>query len=204
MALMGGTYDAWKVAGSLRRGRLDVGDAEHVIIGTTVQDPTPAPIRDLFGQPIAEHMAPPPRNLALQRLDQLLHNKDIALAIKSDGSTRWGDKYRALTLPGRTMHHELWFCDPLNYGAMLAIRTGPQEIGISLVTRFRDRGMRQVDGYLRRVDRTPNPDGTASEHIGEIIPVPDEDTYFRLAGWKAAPPPESRDTHASLMRSKRT
>lgn len=200
LALCVGTYDTWTVAGSLRRGRLDVGDAEHVVIPKMHQPPAPEPIRDLFGNVVADYTPPKPRNLLIERLDQLLADGQIKQAIKSDGRTRWGDRYRALVLPGNTMHHELWMGDTTNYGALLAIRTGPQEIGITLVTRLRRVGVAQHEGYLRKVETAPTPAGGFEERYGDVVPVPDEETYFKLAGFPKVPDVRDRDNLAQHLR----
>lgn len=194
-----GSFARWVVAGSLRRGRPDVGDVEHVVMPTLDEIPAREGNPDLFGRPTT---VTPARtiNLLLQRLDGLIHDRKLTQAVKSDGRTRWGDRYRAVCLPGSELHHELWICDRMNFGAMLAIRTGPQEIGIRLASRLRERGMRQDDGYLHRVGRELAPDGTVREVLGPPIPVETEERYFELAGWKPMPPPQQRDDLADHFR----
>lgn len=193
-----GVFDRWTVAGSLRRGRLDVGDAEHVVIPRT-ETIMPAAELDLFGVPTA---APEPiiRNLLLERLDELVAAGSIFKAVKGDGATRWGERYRALTLTPSGMHHEIFLTDRLNYGAILAIRTGPQEVSTKLVSRLAERGYRQADGYLRKVERELQPDGEVREVLGELITVESEEKYFELAGWKSTPPAVDRDNLAAHFR----
>jgi DNA polymerase/3'-5' exonuclease PolX len=58
-----------------------------------------------------------------------------------------------------------------NWGAILAIRTGPDEFSKALVTHIKYRTpYQQRDGVLVR------------QVSGEVVPVPEEQEYFRLAG----------------------
>jgi DNA polymerase/3'-5' exonuclease PolX len=74
-----------------------------------------------------------------------------------------------------------------NWGAIFAIRTGPSDFSKALVTHIKYRTpYRQVDSALVR------------QFSGEVVPVPEEADYFRLAGlpWIA---PERR-TVAEMRR----
>jgi hypothetical protein len=88
---------------------------------------------------------------------------------------RWGERYRRFYL---------WSCDRYgivavdlflatvdNWGAILAIRTGPDEFSKALVMHLKyHTPYRQRDGVLVR------------QVSGEVVPAPEEREYSRLAG----------------------
>jgi DNA polymerase/3'-5' exonuclease PolX len=161
MLLFAGHFEQWAVAGSVRRQKPEVGDIEHVVV---------------------------PKPSMLDRMDSLLpgslfggEDRPLAKAIKSDGRTRWGQKYRAVTFRGFT--HEVFFAEPGNFGAVLAIRTGPAEFSKQCVTRALSRGMEQREGWLRYRN-------------GDRIQTPDEETWFKMLGMQCIPPEERGLDHA--------
>jgi DNA polymerase/3'-5' exonuclease PolX len=156
------TYKRWLFAGSLRRGRPEVGDVEHVI--------EPA-----FGEVEIGGGLFPKRervNLFASHLDALVAGQTVTKHIYGATGFRWGERYRGVDFRG--FNHELFFADADNWGAMLLIRTGPADFSQRVVTALKNGGMyRQQDGYLWA--------------NGDVkVPVPDEQTYLRLAGmpWK--------------------
>ena len=124
-------------------------------------------------------MFPTTCNLALHRLDELLERGVITKQVKSDGRTRWGDRYRALVFEGRV--HEVFLATAFNWGAILAIRTGPAEFSEALVTQINARGvLRMKDGYLRY------------QKDGSVYPCRDEETMFHAAGLEFIEPQDRR------------
>lgn len=69
---------------------------------------------------------------------------------------------------------------PAEWGSLVAIRTGPWELGRIAVTRLRERG-------------TPHRDGHVPGH-----PTPTEEAFFELAGLECRPPHE-RDAYAEQL-----
>jgi DNA polymerase/3'-5' exonuclease PolX len=63
---------------------------------------------------------------------------------------------------------------PAQWGSILAIRTGPAALGRELMVGLKRRGLEHRDGGVYR--------GT------ELVPVPDEETLFGLAGITLVPP----------------
>lgn len=148
-------YVRWEFAGSLRRKRPWIGDIEHVILPVFGEAPVPG---SLFGADTRRC------NLLWHHLDALVCGGQINKAICSNGTTRWGEKYRGVTFRG--FAHELFMADQDNWGAILAIRTGPSDYSKMLVTRLHDTQLRMDGGYLRYArDR-------------KIYPCADEATFF--------------------------
>lgn len=160
----------WEIAGSVRRRAAAVGDIDHVIepaFGTIVQG------GGLFPE-VRENV-----NLLWHHLDALVRGGAVDRAIYGDdGRLRWGEKSRGVIFRG--VKHELWTASADNWGAILAIRTGPAEFAQRLVMRLRDNGWRNADGFVRPITSD------------QIIPMPDEETYFRYAGLKWRKPEERK------------
>ena len=75
---------------------------------------------------------------------------------------------------------------PAQWGSTLAIRTGPADLGQYCMTAMRPRGYRHRDGQAVRID------------TGELVPTPEEEDFFRLAGVPCLPP-ERRDAQARRL-----
>ena len=87
---------------------------------------------------------------------------------------------------------ELYLCHPpAQWGSLLAIRTGPAALGVLAMTNMKKRFLWHEDG--RVLDTRTN----------MILPTPEEEDYFRLAGLEYLPP-EERDVYVKkLSKSKR-
>lgn len=167
-ALFHGSFDRWEFAGSVRRQRPDCGDVEHVIIPKM----EPAKASTLFADEQELHNAVTLRARFLVN-EGVLEKKEYG----DDGRTRMGEK--AMGLVYRGIAHELYCATPDNWGAILAIRTGPAEFSKQLVTDLRRYGYRMEDGALY--------------HEGRVIPCPSEDVLFSAAGYSRVIPPEERE-----------
>lgn len=159
--LFDGCADLWCIAGSVRRRKPEVGDIEHVVIPKMGE-------RDgggMFGEKVAV-------NLLWERLDMLVESGALSKHVYETvvgRQTRWGDKYRGVDFRGFT--NEIFTADAKNYGSILLIRTGPAEFSQAFVDRFLRGGLyRQDKGYLKHV------------RSGNVVPIPDEESYFRMAG----------------------
>jgi DNA polymerase/3'-5' exonuclease PolX len=161
----------WEVAGSVRRGRRFVGDIDHVIMPRFVH----APIR---GQLFSDDTQL--QNAVWLAVDELLEAGVIEKARYGESQRAcWGEKHRGLVHDGWV--NELYLADDKNWGAQLAIRTGPQGFSQRIMDSINSaRVYVQRDGYLRR------------RYSGVVIPAPTERDYLRLAGMKWVDPEDRR------------
>jgi DNA polymerase/3'-5' exonuclease PolX len=152
-----------KAVGSLRRRRERCNDLEFLAEPRMVE-------ADLFGT-----MAPDLGGLraALLELGTWVKGGERMMQI-TDFNGRAGLKL------------EIYLCHPpAQWGSLLAIRTGPYELGREAVTRMRERGVRHEDG--RVVDQR-----------GNVIPTPTEEAFFGLAGLPCLAP-NQRDQFAGEL-----
>jgi DNA polymerase/3'-5' exonuclease PolX len=172
VALFEGCYEVWTVAGSVRRRKPEVGDVEHVVMpkmGEVEVSGGLFPVRKVV-------------NLLWHRLDGLIADGTLQKHVYQTiigNQSRWGDKYRGVDFRG--FNHEIFTAEKSNFGSVLLIRTGPADYSQAFVTRILAGGMyRQQDGYLVHI-------GT-----GEIVPIPDEETYCKMAGMPHISPERRR------------
>ncbi len=160
-ALFNECYLRWEIAGSVRRGKPEVSDVEHVVI---------ARMGEVAGDGLFETSETV--NLLWNRLDELVaagtlakHRYETVRGLQN----RWGMIYRGVDFNG--FNHEIFTATPENFGSTLLIRTGPAEYSKAFVERFlAGRLYRQQGGGLVHVKS------------GDIVPIPDEETYFRMNG----------------------
>ena len=129
-------YARWKGAGSIRRKKAEVGDVDHVVI------PAWGDIAcgdGLFAQ--TERV-----NLLWHHLDALVRGGQVQKHVRSNGSTCWGDKHRVARVG--SLVHEIHTADVDNWGAQLAIRTGPGEFSHRLVNALQCNGYVNGGGYV--------------------------------------------------------
>jgi DNA polymerase/3'-5' exonuclease PolX len=165
-----------QIAGSIRRGKPLVKDAEIVCI---------------------------PRDTLWHRLDLLVQQRKLEkamYAIHKKGQPityqpRWGDKYRGVCLPGDDMKIEIFTANKDTYGYQLWLRTGPSKKNEELVTTLKYLSpFLAREGYIwleREEDLT---DGSRR------ISVPDEEAFFRLLNIPFEQPHE-RGQHYDLLKA---
>lgn len=153
-----------KVVGSVRRRRPFVSDIEILI------EPRRR-VTDLFGSEQPD-VAP-----------------IRALAERWGRVTKGGEKYiqvaDALGMTGLTVDLFI-MTPPAEWGPLLAIRTGPRQLGQHVVTELHRYGLRCEAARI------------LNTRTGATVPCPDEETFFRLAhvDWL---PPARRDQQAAEL-----
>lgn len=169
-----------EIAGSLRRATVHgvtpiipggdqvVGDIEIVAISK--------PARLRFGER-------PARNAIEERLRDMA---DLGLIERNHPYAKpaWGERYKKfwIAVGDYRVQVDLFLATADNWGAQVAIRTGPSEFSKALVTHIRyNTPYVQQDGYLR------------VQVTGEIVPVPEEADYFERAGVQWVEPPARRE-----------
>lgn len=144
-----------KAVGSLRRQKATVNDIEFLV------EPKPQPaLLDDVAQPDVE---------------------SIKGALRTMGTwVKGGERFMQITnlfgIRGRTL--EIYLCHPpAQFGSLLAIRTGPYELGRFAMMALSKRGYTHIDGHV------------IENATGNVVPTPEEEDFFRLAGiphWKPA------------------
>lgn len=164
-----------QVVGSVRRRRTTVGDVELLA--------RPHSSSDLLGAPATIHL-------------QEVRAKLEGLGTWVKGGSRMMQITDLLGRPGTTL--ELFLVHPSGckcadcpngpaaWGSMLAIRTGPADLGRYCVTAMRARGFRHDHGFATR------------ESTGEVVPTETEEDFFDLAGLKCLPP-QLRDNQSRAL-----
>lgn len=154
------------IAGSIRRGRALVGDAEVVI---------------------------EPHNLSALwvRVDGLVNQGIIAKADYGAGQTRWGQAYRGVMYQGVKI--ELFVCDENNRGYITWLRTGAGQKNTYVMSQLKKHHsiIRMSGGYVWHVsyDKSHPAYKSADEFakLGKLI-VPDEFTLYWLLGMSPVEP----------------
>jgi len=184
-----------KLAGSLRRRRPEVGDIEIVAeLGDVPVDLIGAMGPDIEGaHSIARTwgnvMKSGDRSIQVVLPDGMQVDVHLVVGLTCDGcgfrvpaATRSDTPLRCPSCSGAAFTGNCW-------GSQLAIRTGPVDLGVEVMQRLRKRGFQHAQGRIVRMED------------GGVIPTPDEETYFALAGLPCLPP-EQRDTPAALKPAK--
>jgi DNA polymerase IV (family X) len=154
-----------EIAGSIRRGKAEVNDIDIVLKPLTMTEP------DLFGQPTEI-------NFFEELVTQVAHANGATFLLN-------GPKHKKLALP-EGIKLELWIVrPPAEFGAILLIRTGPEDFSHWIVTPRRVGGglpsyLREKEGALWRYDRK--------------ISTPEETDFFKAVGMTYIEP-ERRRAH---------
>ena len=157
-----------EIAGSIRRGREDVGDIELVYV------PYMRPATDLFGDTLGQT---DDIDFVLARMikeDQLEKRKNSAGRYIGYGSK---NKY----LVDRSgIPVDIFSAPEANFGMTMVIRTGPAEFNMRLMQRFLDLGMK---GHVSE---------GMEDKWGNWILCATEEEVFKLAQWDYLEPEDRR------------
>ena len=163
VGLLADACERIEIAGSLRRRKAEVHDIELVAIAAS----STVAAGDLWGNPVDI-------DLLETRVAELIAEGQLdARAVeihRRDGSVetgqRMGGAYKALVYRG--MPVDLFITDAERWGCIFALRTGPGDWNVELVSRCKE--------HWRRVE-----DGRVLYH-GKPVPTPEEADFFRALG----------------------
>ena len=177
-----------EVAGSIRRGKPEVGDIELVAISRTEERVIGGQL-GLFGKTQQGEVE------RVSLLDQALERMIEARHITREGpksQRAWGPRMKKFWLQLSPLMGlakvDLFITRPECWGPIMVIRTGPADFSRDLVMHIAAHTpYRQQDGVL------------VHEATGQVIPVPTEEAYFEYAGVLFIPP--ERRTVQELKRA---
>ena len=159
-----------EVAGSVRRGRQDVGDIELLCV------PRFEVQRDLFGQPVERVSLLDRRCLELIRSGHLDYRPNKA------GALTFGPMNKLLLHQGTGIPVDVFTATAENWGMFLFVRTGPAGF------------IRQAMGRFRALGMAGHAYGGVTTASGEVVNCPAEEDVFNLLGWDWLPPEARRDS----------
>ncbi len=157
-----------QIAGSIRRKRPQVKDIELLCVSKAWSS------QDLFGG-----LATNGYELDL-KLDELVADGSVLKKRPNKaGRYSYGEKNKLLTHVPSGIPVDIFSAPATNWGMALVVRTGPKEMNIRMMARFKEMGMR---GHAY---------GGVTDQDGTEIECPSEAKVFELLGWRYVPP-ESR------------
>ena len=149
------------VAGSLRRGRPDIGDVEILYIGRSEDRPVPG---DMFASRLAD--------LAEIRIAELENSGVLSRRPNVNGGTAYGPKNKLMLHLPTGVPVDLFSATPANWFNYLVCRTGPAESNLAIATAAQARGWRW----------NPYGPGFSNLATGDRHPVSSEAEVFEFVG----------------------
>ena len=154
-----------EIAGSLRRGKPDVGDIELLCIPRALDRLWLTEGYDQLDVAVRQMIA------AGQLRKRLAENGRFA---------GYGPQNKLMVDVASGIGVDLFSTTLANWGMAMFVRTGPVEWNMRMMSHFREIGMR---GHAY---------GGVEGSDGQQIDCPDEETVFRLLGWQYMPPEERK------------
>lgn len=172
-ALLAPACDRIEIAGSIRRGRLDVGDIELVCV------PRLHYSTDLFGAQTGTAY-----NELTALCGRLIGLDYLSLRVDRNGRTAWGERYMRAWFyseSGDVMALDVFsVLPPAQWGVIFTIRTGPGEFSEKLVT------ARRAGGALPHGWKVQG--GALHDAHGRVIETAEEADLFAALGLPVIPP----------------
>jgi DNA polymerase/3'-5' exonuclease PolX len=184
------TVDRIAVAGSIRRGRPDVGDVEIVCIPRYVEGVRQV---DMFTQ-TTERV-----DLVTARCRDLLDAGVMAHRLDKNGRPSFGEKYKRLTFKGFPL--DLFSTQADQWGVILLLRTGPAEFNQQLVLKASQGGWLTRGYFFRdgRLWRLPPPYDASLVEYAVAIPTHEEADVFRALGYQFVFPEKRGDQRPARL-----
>lgn len=151
-----------EIAGSLRRGKAEVGDIELVYVPKMELRANPI---SMFGEPIYQ-------NIADIKISDLEFNLQIRHRLKSDGTQTWGAQNKLAVHVASGIPVDFFSTDENCWFVALVIRTGSRETNLRLTTGAQARGAslmaygcgtREPSGQITRA--------TSEKHVFDLCNV---------------------------------
>ena len=149
------------VAGSIRRGKPDVGDIE--LVAVPIIDTVPDGMFDTAD-----------RNRLTERIVLLIERRILA---SHPTDPKRGERYSKLLHRDSGLQVDLFSARPETFGIVYLIRTGPADYSQRFVTDLRRRALHVKGGELHRGSL-----GCGSSPC-EFVPTPTERDVYDAAGW---------------------
>ena len=170
VALLEPTCKRIEIAGSIRRGKPDVGDMEILAVPRIEMESA-----DLFGDP-------QPVNLLDRLCTLLLRDSTFQPRRDVNGRAAFGERYKRLSYKGVPL--DLFsVIEPAQWGVLYLIRTGPADFSKRFVTSKAAGGM--LPPWAQVADGAIRHRGT-----GEIYATPEDRDVLKLIGQPWIPPEE--------------
>lgn len=155
-----------EVAGSIRRGKPDVGDIELVAV----------PIKEVEPDGMFDSTEV---NRLTERIEQLIYSGRLA---SHPTDPKRGERYSKLIEPASGLQVDLFSATAETFGIIYLIRTGPADYSHRFVTDLRRRALHVKNGELHRGSL-----GCGSSPC-EVVDTPSELEVFDAAGWPFVKP----------------
>lgn len=155
-----------EIAGSVRRKKALVGDVELLAISKT----SPAYLSFTPDRPRMEFLHLDARVL------ELIAKGILDYRLNKKGSRTYGRLNKLLVHVPSEIPVDLFSTTAENWGMAWVVRTGPRELNIKMMSRFKALGLK---GHAY---------GSVEGPGGEVYPCPTEEEVFRLLGWPYRPP----------------
>lgn len=154
------------IAGSIRRGKPDVGDIEIVCVPVITDEPD-----GLFDTRQLNHLT--------LRVDELIESRHLA---PHPTDPKRGERYSKLVHRKSGLQLDLFSATDETFGLIYLIRTGPAAYSQRFVTDLRRKGLHVGGGALHRGGLG------CGTYECEVIPTPSEGDVFAAAGWPFVKP----------------
>jgi DNA polymerase/3'-5' exonuclease PolX len=153
-----------KVAGSLRRGKAEVGDVEIVFVPRMEERQ-------------ADFFATAKEDLAAEEIERMLADGTLTKRPSKTGVIAWGGKNK-LAIHRSGVPVDLFATTPESFWNYLVCRTGPSDLNV------------RIAGAARTRSHRWNPYGSGFTDLltGEIKPVSSEEDVFAFVGIPYQPP----------------
>lgn len=183
--LLGDACDRLVVAGSVRRGRPEVGDVELVCVPRTAERLERV---DLFGSRTVRV------DLLTDRCRELVAAGVLAHRPDKNGRPSFGERAKRLVYRGVALD-VFSVVAPAQWGVVLLLRTGPAEFGRQLVRRQSDGGWLPRGFFFRhgQLWRLPAPFDARLVGRAVVVPTPAEGDVFAALGYRWVAPEHRSD-----------